>query len=87
MASAPSAFRPVALLREVSEKKAAFLVAALILSFSSPAFAFDGLRDRYVYYDRPEGEIVGYVLVWCDNSVTGNGYPTPYYDEEHFDCP
>lgn len=68
-------------------KKAAFLVATLILSLSSPASAFDGLRDRYIYYDRPEGEVVGYVLVWCDYSVTGNGYPTPYYDEEHFDCP
>ncbi|HEX2764633.1 MAG TPA: hypothetical protein VHM92_12430 [Allosphingosinicella sp.] len=67
-------------------RKIFFLFAGFAMLASSPASAFDGLKDRWVYYDRPHGEVVGYVLVWCDNSVTGNGYLTPYYDEEHYDC-
>jgi hypothetical protein len=63
----------------------AFTLAVMVAS--SPAFAQTGLQNRYTYYDRPEGNIVGYVLTYCDNSVQSNGYLTPYYDEEHFDCP
>ena len=25
-------------------------------------------------------EVVGYTLIWCDWTVTGNFYPAPYYD-------
>ena len=69
-------------------KKAAFLVATLVLGLASPAHAFDGLQLRYVYYsDVQKTEVVGYTLIWCDGSATGNGYPTQWYDEEHYDCP
>jgi hypothetical protein len=68
-------------------KKAALVVLTLFMGLSSPASAFDGLRLRHVYYATVDKEeVVGYTLFWCDNTVTGNGYITPYYDEEHYDC-
>jgi hypothetical protein len=68
--------------------KIAIAAAILVAGLSAPALAFDGLRMRYVYYATVDrDEVVGYALIWCDGSATGNGYPTPYYDEEHYDCP
>ena len=69
-------------------KKAALAVATLFLGLSSPASAFTTLEHRWTYYSSVDKtEVVGYTLIWCDGSATGNGYPTPYYDEEHYECP
>lgn len=68
-------------------KKAVLILLTLLLGVPSPAAAFDGLRMRYVYYATVDKqEVVGYTLIWCDNTATGNGYITPYYDEEHYKC-
>lgn len=66
---------------------AAVAIAALSFSISSTASAQTGLHYRATYYsDSQKTEVVGYTLIWCDWTATGNGYLTPYYDEEWYDC-
>jgi hypothetical protein len=64
------------------------VAAAVALAMSGSAVAQSGgMSYRAIYYnDSQHSQVVGYVITWCDNSVTGNGYPTQYYDEEWFDC-
>jgi len=60
--------------------------AALAMSGSAVAQS-EGMFHRWIYYSSSQQtEIVGYIITWCDNSVTGSGSLTQYYDEEWYDC-
>jgi hypothetical protein len=44
-------------------------------------------KYRAVYdSDASMTEEVGYVIITCDDRAYGNGYLTPFYTEEHWDC-
>ena len=67
----------------------ALVGAAMALSIGASAAAQSSeTRYRATYYSNAQyNEVVGYVIVLCDNSSYGNGYPTQFYEEEWFDCP
>jgi hypothetical protein len=70
-------------------RKLALALSLAVLAASGPAVAqMRTLEHRYTWYsDSLKTEIVGYTLIYCDGTTGGNGYPTQYYDEEHYDCP
>lgn len=64
------------------------LGAAVAVAIGGTAIAqTGGMRYRATYYSNAQHtEVVGYVITWCDNTVTGNGELTQYYEDEWFDC-
>jgi hypothetical protein len=64
------------------------VAAAAAISLAGTAAAQTGwARYRAIYYsDVQMTEEVGYVIVTCDDQSYGNGYLTPYYTEEWWDC-
>jgi hypothetical protein len=70
-------------------RKVALVLTAAALAFGvvGPAQAMTtNVRHSYVYYDSAEGNIVGYYIYYCDDTVGWSGYITPFYTEEHSDC-
>ncbi len=69
------------------------LIAAALgisLAFSGSAFGqgYSYARYQATYYSNSQQtEVVGYVTVRCDGSAYSNGYLTPFYEEQWFDCP
>lgn len=51
------------------------IVAAMALAMAGSAVAQSGgMRYRATYYSSAQhSEVVGYVITWCDDSVSGNG--------------
>ena len=70
-------------------RKLALAFSLAVVAASSPSAAQTmQLEHRLIYYsDVQKTEIVGYFLYYCNGTTGGNGYPTQYYDEEHYDCP
>lgn len=63
-------------------------LSALTISGGALAQGWSQVQLRHVYYsDTTRTEVVGYLVIYCDGTVQGNGYPTPHYDEENYDCP
>lgn len=66
-------------------KKIALAFAALALA-AAPASASSGVQHYYIFYDKAEGDIVGYLTIYCDGTTNQNGPLTAFYYEEHYDC-
>ena len=64
------------------------IAAAAAVALSTQATAqVTWSKYRAVYYsDANMTEEVGYVIITCDDRAYGNGYLTPFYTEEHWDC-
>ena len=64
-----------------------FAAAIAALSLTTAAAAQTNVQHYFTYYsDSTKTEVVGYTIIYCDGTATGNGYPTPYYDQESWDC-
>ncbi|MGQ0589914.1 MAG: hypothetical protein ACT4N8_10345 [Sphingosinicella sp.] len=62
------------------------VATAISMSFAAQANLLQ-YRLYHIYYSNEQKiEVVGYSIIYCDDTVAGNGYPTPWYDEYWTDC-